>query len=426
MINQHSINWIVGFVLFLNFNVIAQTTQSPYTALGIGDVLQPELVSNLGMGISSIAYPSGKNFNMINPAMLGTRGYFTSFEIGISGERRSINLDTLNQTNGSGNLNYLALAFPIKQSRISAGFGLAPYSYVNYNIVSQNQIDGIEEEASVNFKGEGGFNTVFFSTGFNVFKSLALGFKISYLFGSITEETIYDIDQPQSYSTALFESTKANDFLLGLGATYALKLNDRSQLFLAGIYELGNDLNVTRDERLEQRQKFTGLLLNSDTIIADQKETLRLPQKYGFGLTYVNPKWLVSTDVVMQDWNEYTDLRRETANPLVKSYRFGLGAEFIPDATSVSNYFNRMIYRAGISYELTPYNLNNGQIYDIGINFGVSLPVINRNAPSLISLAFQYGQRSGGGGDLAITENYFRLALGFTINDIWFYRRKIE
>lgn len=405
---------------------MAQTTQSPYTALGIGDIIQPSLVGNMGMGAASIAYPSNKNFNLLNPAMLGIRGYFTSFEIGMSGERRMIKSDTLSQINGSGNINYIALAFPIKQSQISAGFGLAPYSYVNYNIISKNEINGIEEEADVNFKGSGGLNTIFYSTGFNLFRSLALGFKVSYLFGSKTEETIFDLDPPTSFSSALYETIKVNDFLLGFGATYYFKVGEKSQIFLAGIYELGNDVNAKRDERLEQRQKFTGLLLSTDTIVSNLQETVRLPQKYGVGISYAyGTKWMITTDLLIQDWNEYTNLRSELKNPLVRSYRVGFGAEFIPDAVSVSNYFKRIIYRAGISYELTPYKLNNDQIYDFGINFGVSLPVINRNAPSLVSVAFQYGQRSGGA-DFSISENYFRLALGFTINDIWFYRRKIE
>jgi hypothetical protein len=379
----------------------------------------------MGMGAVSIAYPSNKNFNLLNPAMLGIRGYFTSFEFGFSGERRTIKQDTLSQSNGSGNINYIALAFPIKQGRVSAGFGLAPYSYVNYNILSKNEIDGIEEEADVNFKGSGGLNSVFYATGFNLFNSLALGFKISYLFGSVTQEAIFDIEQPASYTSALYETTKVNDFLLGFGATYFFRLSEKSQIFLAGIYELGNDINATRDERLEQRQKTTGLLLNTDTIVSNQKETFRLPQKYGIGISYANgTKWMISTDLVIQNWNNYK-LPTDSESPLVKSYRAGFGAEYVPEATSVTNYFKRIIYRAGISYELTPYELNNDQIYDFGINFGVSLPVLNRNAPSLLSIAFQYGQRNGGD-DLAITENYFRLALGFTINDIWFYRRKIE
>ncbi len=421
-----SVFWGLSLMFFLSFQLMAQTTQSPYTALGIGDIIQPGLVNNMGMGGTTIAYPSNKNFNLMNPAMLGIRGYFTSFEIGFSGERRMITSDTLSQTNGAGNINYIALAFPIKQSRIAAGIGLAPYSYVDYNIISKNEIDGSEEEADVNFKGSGGLNTFFYSTGFNLFKSLALGFKVSYLFGSKTEETIFDIDQPSAFSSALYESTKVSDFLLTFGGTYYLKVGEKSQIFLAGIYELGTDVNATRDERLEQRQKFTGLLLSTDTIVSGLKENVRLPQKYGIGISYAyGTKWLISSDLIIQDWNKYTNPRNEMKYPLVKSYRIGLGAEFIPDAASVSNYFNRMIYRAGVSYELTPYQLNNDQVYDFGINFGVSLPVINRNSPSLVSLAFQYGQRSGGA-DFSITESYFRLALGFTINDIWFYRRKIE
>ncbi len=421
-----SVFWSVGLLFFLSFKLFGQTAQSPYTALGMGDILQPSLANNMGMGVASVAYPSNKNFNLLNPAMLGIRGYFTSFEIGFSGERRMISSDTLKQTNGSGNINYMALAFPIKQSRISAGIGLAPYSYIDYNIISKNDINGIEEKASVNFKGSGGLNTVFYSTGFNLFGSLALGFKISYLFGSKTEETIFDIDQPTSFSSALYETTKVSDFLLGFGATYFFKFGEKSQLFVGGIYELGSDVNATRDERLEQRQKGTGLLLSTDTIVSNLKETVRLPQKYGIGLSYANgTRWLISSDLVIQDWNEFNDPARELKNPLVKSYRVGFGVEFIPDAASVSNYFKRMIYRVGISYESTPYQVNYDQIYDYGINFGVSLPVINRNSPSLVSVAFQYGQRSGGG-DFPITENYFRLALGFTINDIWFYRRKIE
>jgi hypothetical protein len=159
--------------------------------------------------------------------------------------------------------------------------------------------------------------------------------------------------------------------------------------------------------------------------MADVKGTIYLPQKYGVGITYINGnRWLISADIVTQNWNNFTNFRNET-DLLMKSYRTGFGVEYIPDATSISSYLSRMVYRAGISYELTPYAVNNEQVYDFGINFGVSLPVINLNSPSLVSFALQYGQRSGGF-ESPITENYFRVALGFTINDIWFYRRKIE
>jgi hypothetical protein len=66
--------------------------------------------------------------------------------------------------------------------------------------------------------------------------------------------------------------------------------------------------------------------------------------------------------------------------------------------------------------------VNNDQIYDFGINFGVSLPV---GQASLVNLALQYGQRDGSL-TTAISENYIRFSLGLTVNDIWFYRRKID
>ena len=71
---------------------------------------------------------------------------------------------------------------------------------------------------------------------------------------------------------------------------------------------------------------------------------------------------------------------------------------------------------------MTPYKVNKDQIYDFGINFGVSLPV---GQASLVNLALQYGQRDGSL-DTSISESYFRISLGLTVNDVWFYRRKIE
>ncbi len=403
----------------------AQTGQSPYTFIGLGDVVHPQLVSNMGMGGSTIAYPSNKNFNFINPAMLGIRSYFTSFEVGFTGERRTISQDTARQFNGAGNLNYLALAFPIRQSLISSGIGLAPYSYVNYNIITNERINGIEEEATLNLKGNGGYNSVFWSNGINLFRSLALGVKVSYLFGSRVDETIFEIDTTTSYATALFERTKVNDFNVSFGLAYNLRLGEESQLFLGGIYELPSQIGATREKRLERRQKGGDLAITTDTVFNDVKGNIQLPAKYGVGISYARgTKWLISADAIVQDWNRYSSFDDQNKN-LAKSYRTAFGIEHIPEATSVSSYFRRIIYRAGMSYELTPYELNNNQIYDFGINFGVSLPVININSPSLVSISLQYGQRSREG-ELAITEKYFRVSLGLTINDIWFYRRKIE
>jgi hypothetical protein len=132
-------------------------------------------------------------------------------------------------------------------------------------------------------------------------------------------------------------------------------------------------------------------------------------------------KWMISADFIVQDWTDYQNYDGES--PLLSdSYRGSLGFELIPDANSVSSYMKRIIYRTGVFYERTPYVVNNDQIYNFGINFGVSLPV---GQASLVNLALQYGQRDGSL-TTAISENYIGFSLGLTVNDVWFYRRKID
>lgn len=412
---------LLVILMLIAINSIGQTAQSPYSALGIGDIIQPQLVSHRGMGIASVAYPSNKSFNLLNPAFLGIRDYYTTFEIGFTGERRTIASDSLNQKNGNGNLNYIGLAFPIKRGRWGSGFGLVPYSYVNYNIISQNTINGSEGASYMNFKGNGGMNSIFWSNGVNFFKTLALGVKISYLSGSRVDETIININQPNSYNSALHERSKYNDFSLSFGGAYWLKTGERSTLFVAGIYELETMINTKVEEKLERRQVGTDVVLSTDTV-TNLKGNIVLPAKIGVGITYTKgSKWMASTDLLIQDWSTYRNFEGQTGL-LYKSYRAGLGFEIIPDASSVNSYFNRMTYRFGGFYEITPYEINSDQIINFGINFGVSLPA---GQASLVNFGFQFGQR-GGSLETAIVENYVRLSLGFSISDIWFYRRKIE
>jgi len=304
-----------------------------------------------------------------------------------------------------------------------SGFGLVPYSYSKYNIITYGPIKGKEDEdAGYNFKGEGGLNNLFWSHGVRILDNLSIGLKISYLFGSFNNETIIELNQDFAYNSALVESIRIRDFSFGFSGAYRLKTGASSALFLGGIYELQTDLNATVYELLDRQQKGTGTTLSSDTIIDNLKSTIVLPQKYGIGMSFVKGvQWVLGADFIVQNWEDYRNYDG-TTDLGSNSYRASLGFELIPDANSVSSYMKRMIYRTGLYYERTPYVVNNDQIYDFGINFGVSLPV---GQASLVNLALQYGQRDGSLAT-AISENYIRFSLGLTVNDIWFYRRKVD
>ena len=264
-------------------------------------------------------------------------------------------------------------------------------------------------------------NSIFWSNGFNIFKTLALGVKIQYLTGSRIDETVTSINQLSSYNSALNQRTKFNDFSFSLGAAYWFKLGEKSTIFLAGTYDLRTEVNTKVEEKLERRQIGSDVALTTDTITNLNGDIL-IPARIGAGISLVrSSKWLRSADILIQDWSSYRNFSGESGL-LNNSYRAGLGMEIIPDASSVNSYFKRVTYRFGGFYQVTPYLINSDEIYNFGINFGVSLPA---GQVSLVNFAFQYGQQDGSL-DTAIAEKYFRLSLGFSISDIWFYRRKIE
>jgi hypothetical protein len=98
-----------------------------------------------------------------------------------------------------------------------------------------------------------------------------------------------------------------------------------------------------------------------------------------------------------------------------------LGGEITPDQLAVGNYLKRITYRAGFSYEKTPFAINNKQLTDLGINFGLSLPT----GRSSLDFAFRAGKR----GDKSVNvleETYFKIYFGITFNDRWFIRRRFD
>ena len=62
-------------------------------------------------------------------------------------------------------------------------------------------------------------------------------------------------------------------------------------------------------------------------------------------------------------------------------------------------------------------------ISEIGLSAGFSMPV--RKAGSYIHLALEGGRRGTTKNDL-IEERYFKMTVGFTINDRWFIKSKYD
>jgi len=407
-------------------NLSAQNTYSPYTIFGLGDIQGTDLVHNIGMGGVGISTGNPFHLNNKNPALL-THNRVVVFETAVTTEKKKLRTTDLSQTNFTGGLGYLAIGFPVIRDQWTISVGLMPMSIVNYNSRDLGTVPGTSSLLSTTYDGSGGVSQAYFATGLQLIKGLSVGFRAAYLFGSIRQEKTFFV-QETKYITAGVERNSFSDVTFGFGAAYSLELKENQNFLNLGItYDIGGDQNVTRLERLERRDLSNDLLSPVDEppylITDDLKGSIKVPSKLGIGVAYEKKlKWMVGVDITLGNWSEYKNFEGESEG-LIDRKEIAIGGSYIPDAFSVDNFLKRITYMMGINYQQTPYFVNDQEINDLGINFGVTLPLRNL---SRLSLAFKVGQRGTTDNEL-IKETYIKAYLGVTINDNkWFIRRKFD
>ena len=102
--------------------------------------------------------------------------------------------------------------------------------------------------------------------------------------------------------------------------------------------------------------------------------------------------------------------------------------EYTPDALSPNAYYKRMNYRAGFRYSQSYIQLRETQLKEIGINFGVGLPIRASDRggrASLMNISAEIGKRGTVENNL-ISEFYGLLSIQITLRDIWFRKLKYD
>lgn len=417
-------------VLFLSVGCIsglnAQYAASPYSIFGIGKTSNYGLTYNKNMGGLGISNGKSWILNNVNPAILPINN-FSTFDAGLYVEQRNLSTSDLTQTNTTGGLSYLTMGFPIINTKWTMSFGLMPYSNVSYNITTSGSVINREEaNAEYQYEGSGGINQVYMSNGWRLIKDfLFIGARAGYAFGTVKNNTTINISETvfedeedavgvnkEFRSSQFYRSNRYSDFLFEGGLYMTKKIGKQVSANLGLVYELSADLKTTRNEKIEIIDSSTPTP-PTDIIMDNAKGTTFLPQKFGGGLSLTKGyKWTFGVDYYSRDWSKFkSDFGEE--QDLTKSYEIIVGGEFTPDLFSVSSYLDRVTYQFGFNYEQTPVRINNVNIDDFGINFGVSLPVGNS---SIFNVGFKYGQLGTTSNGL-IKENYFKLNLGMTFND---------
>ena len=183
------------------------------------------------------------------------------------------------------------------------------------------------------------------------------------------------------------------------------------------LYYLQEKSNLFREIRdyfffnLLKIKKINGFFLKQDDYLKNS-ETIQIAKR-------------VNKDITNKDIDKLGIIEKLLDKPIYnKNYiTISIGGFFIPKYDSFSSYFKRVVYRAGLRLEQTGLVVNNESIDELGISFGVGVPVgrLFSNA----NIGFEIGQRGTTSSNL-VQENFFNISLSLSLNDRWFEKRKFN
>ena len=410
---------IVSICVLLSFSTFAQRgSSSAYSFYGIGDKKFEGTSENRSMGGLSI-FPDSIHMNLQNPA--GFAGLkLTTFSV--SGSFNSIKSVTNLEEGKSQNtsVDYLAVGIPISP-KWGAGFGLLAYSAVGYRI---QDITLGSFATSNQYKGNGGINRVFFSSGYKVNSHLSLGANIDYNFGQIETSSV-EFKQFVQFGTQEVNISQVSGFSFNAGAMWDKKVTAKEKLFLSLIYTPESTLTLT-NARTVSTVQFSSV---SDPFPIDEQKiqvantTIRLPSKISLGTGFGQErKWLVGAEFTLSQSNSLQNRFEDITNAKFENgTKISVGGYFIPEFNSFSSYFKRVTYRAGLRHENTGLIINNKSIEDTAITAGFGLPVVG--SFSNVNLGIEYGRKGTKDANL-VRENYINFTMSLSLNDKWFVKRK--
>ncbi|MCX8147834.1 hypothetical protein [Thermaurantimonas aggregans] len=437
---MHKVAALVGLLIINAISLFGQKNSvSAYSQYGLGDLQWITNGRSFALGGMTLGQYNPLFFNIDNPATLSALD-LTTFDFGLNTAVYNIS----NQQNPSGlrnystNFSHLKFAIPVYKGQ-TISFGYMPYSFIGYDIRTVEENQDPLPKVLYRFTGSGGFNQAFFAVGSKPVKGLSIGLTLKYLFGDKERLNYVIPDLSNALNTRQKSIVRIDGFVYNAGLTYQLKLAERKELVIAGTFS--PTIQVAAEYTDVQYSHSGGDFGNPvDTFSQSGAETtVRYPMQWGGAITYQQ----YSTSHVIPVFTAGVEVRYINGSELImpvegstwqNSLRYAAGVSmlprfFFPDLERSTNYFNRLEYRLGGFYETGIVNIQNQNISQLGMTFGLALPLRIRGlAPgevkyNHINIGVVAGRRGTTSGNL-IQEDFLRFHFGVTLNDKWFIKYK--
>ena len=424
---------------------------SPLTRFGLGNLAPRYLINTAGMGGLTAAYRDVFTYNPANPASLPSLRA-TAYELGLYAKSNSIS-DGKNQSEGwTGNINHLAVAFPTysvlnelldrkpRTIRWAMGFSLTPYNTVGYNANSVSKATNTDSVTITNYYfGSGGSYKMTWGNGVS-YKDFSAGINLGYVFGkmSYSRQTVLSSNLLLPFANDFEDDYNLSGFIWNLGVQYAIDLDPKTKTnekggnkkLLIGLY--GNPATNFSTTSSQFYRRSNGISYGqgnppaTDSISekTDIEGVGQLPSEFTAGVTYedgINLK--IGVEYSSSKWSSYTNQARP--EQLKDASNFAIGAEFILNRSKLKAPEDKVRWRLGFRSGSDPRSLNGEQVTNQAFTAGLSYPLrVGRGQQlSYLNLGLELGKL----GTAKYSENYFRITLGFTLNDnSWFLKRKFE
>ena len=414
------------------------STRSPYSSYGIGDLESTGLAFNTSMGDAKFAIADPYQINIANPASYSLIK-LPIFNVGVNYNFLQINQVNSTQNGNIGYLKNISLAFPITKWW-GFSFGMVPQSRMGYRFKTSENVSGFGDVNYI-YQGEGGINKAYLGNGFCVIndtiQTLSVGFNASYVFGNINrQKRVEPQDIDGAFSTYHSDQLKISDFNFDFGLLYKRKFSKNLSGSLGAFYSLGDSARTYRNEYAYTYRSTNFNDIIEDTIFSKPDTgNLYIPQTLGLGFTVqlnkrqdkYNKQYLLAVDYSRTDWSKASLFGNNIG--LAKRDQLSVGFQYIPDAKAYKNVQKMINYRAGFRYTNTHLIVNDQNIAEYGISFGIGIPIISAGKGTMFNIGLEAGRR-GNKNVNPIYEQFTTIHVGLSLTpskfDRWFYKSKID
>ncbi|MDL2223675.1 hypothetical protein LJB98_06255, partial [Bacteroidales bacterium OttesenSCG-928-M11] len=197
------------------------------------------------------------------------------------------------------------------------------------------------------------------------------------------------------------------------------KIDQNKTLVLGAIYS--PKTKVTGNLKKWEQRVSGSTSIESYDYYTTKDSVFEMPETIGLGISFSKKnKYTIGADIQYQGWGDAKFFNKKDS--LSNSLKINLGGEFIPDATS-NNGLKRIRYRAGAYYSDSYVNVKGNGYKEYGVTLGFGFPVYDRR--SFINLSFDYTAIRPEASWM-VDEQYLKLTVSYTFNELWFFKRKIQ